>query len=119
MATYMVWTAMANLGALTLKTAVVSGNKTVTNQERWGTVHMVENGKRTWIFNELGELILAELTPEGFHEFGRSNLIAPTTPQLSRRGNRGVCWAHPAFANRHIFARSDEKLVCASLVSKD
>ncbi len=94
-------------------------DKTVTNQERWGTVHMVENGKRTWIFNELGELILAELTPEGFHEFGRSNLIAPTTPQLSRRGNRGVCWAHPAFANRHIFARSDEKLVCASLVSKD
>jgi outer membrane protein assembly factor BamB len=90
-------------------------DKTVTNQERWGTVHMVENGKKTWIFNELGELILAELTPEGFRQFGRSKLIDPTTAQLSRRGNRGVCWAHPAFANRHIFARSDEKLVCASL----
>ncbi len=91
---------------------------TVTNQERWGTVHMVENASRTWIFNELGELILAELSPQGYQELSRSKLIEPTTPQLSRRGNRGVCWAHPAFANRHVFARSDEKLVCANLAGK-
>jgi outer membrane protein assembly factor BamB len=94
-------------------------DKSVTNQERWGTVHMVQNASKTWIFNELGELILAELSPQGFQEWGRSKLIEPTTHQLSRRGNRGVCWAHPAFANRHIFARSDEKLVSASLAALD
>jgi hypothetical protein len=60
-------------------------------------------------------LILARLSPEGYQELGRASLIAPTLPQLSRRGGRGVCWSHPAFANRHVIARSDERLVSASL----
>jgi outer membrane protein assembly factor BamB len=88
---------------------------TATPQERWSTIHMVEQGDQVWMFNELGELILAHLSPDGYHELGRAQLIAPTLPQLSRRGGRGVCWAHPAFANRHIFARSDERLVSATL----
>lgn len=92
-------------------------DNTATNQERWGTIHMVEQGKRAWLFNELGELIIAELSPSGFHPLSRSRLIEPTLPQLSRRGGRGVCWSHPAFANRHIFARNDEKLVSARLAS--
>jgi hypothetical protein len=28
---------------------------------------------------------------------------------------RAVTWSHPAFAYRHIFARSDRELVCADL----
>ena len=36
--------------------------------------------------------------------------------QLKRKDG-GVCWAHPAFANRHVFARNDEELVCASLAA--
>ena len=24
-------------------------------------------------------------------------------------------WSHPAYANRHIFARNDEEILCASL----
>ncbi len=92
-------------------------DKTATNQERWGTIHMVEQGNRVWLFNELGELIIAELSPSGFKPLSRSKLIEPTLPQLSRRGGRGVCWSHPAFANRHIFARNDEKLVAARLGS--
>jgi hypothetical protein len=59
-------------------------------------------------------LLIARLTPLGFHEISRSKLIEPTTIQLNRRG-QGVCWAHPAYANRHVFARNDEELVCASL----
>ncbi len=27
----------------------------------------------------------------------------------------GVGWSHPAYAYRHVFARSDRELVCASL----
>jgi len=30
----------------------------------------------------------------------------------------GVTWSHPAFAYRHVFARSDEEIVCASLAAE-
>lgn len=49
----------------------------------------------------------------GYEEISRAQLIKPTTGQLPERG--GVCWAHPAFAYQHVFARNDEELVCASL----
>jgi hypothetical protein len=65
------------------------------------------------MLNERGQLIIARLTPEGFQEISRAQLIQPTTGQLPQRN--GVCWSHPAFANRHVFARNDEELVCASL----
>lgn len=82
--------------------------------ERWATIHFVKNDNDVWMFNELGELIISRLSPEGYQEVSRAKLIKPTTPQLpSRRG--GVCWAHPAFADRHVFARNDEEIVCASL----
>jgi hypothetical protein len=65
------------------------------------------------MFNERGELIISELSPQGFKEISRAALIAPTLNQLNQRN--GVCWAHPAFANRHVFIRNDKELVCASL----
>jgi outer membrane protein assembly factor BamB len=86
---------------------------TATANERWGNIHFVRNGERIWMFNELGELIISKLSPSGFEEISRAKLIEPTRIQLNRRG--GVCWSHPAFADRHVFARNDEELVCASL----
>ncbi len=84
---------------------------------RWATIHFVKNRDNVWMFNEKGELIIATLSPEGFQEKSRAFLIEPTRDQLpSRRG--GVAWSHPAFANRHVFARSDKELVCASLAKK-
>lgn len=50
----------------------------------WGTIHMVRNGDRTWMFNELGQLLIAQLTPTGFHEISRAQLIEPTPGQLTR-----------------------------------
>ena len=82
-------------------------------QARWATIHFVQNGVRTWMFNERGELIIATLSPEGFEEHSRAQLIEPTLGQLERRG--GVCWSHPAFAYKHVFARNDRELVCADL----
>jgi hypothetical protein len=41
-------------------------------------------------------------------------LIEPTKKQLPR----GVTWTHPAFANKHVFIRNDNKLVCADLSKK-
>lgn len=89
---------------------------TATPKARWSTIHFVQNGARTWMFNERGELIIAELSPAGYKEISRAKLLEPTTEQLRQRG--GVTWSHPAFANRHIFARNDKELVCASLESK-
>ncbi|MFV2067893.1 MAG: PQQ-binding-like beta-propeller repeat protein [Pirellulales bacterium] len=88
---------------------------TATPKGRWSTIHMVRNGPRVWMFNERGELIIGRLTPKGFHEISRAKLIDPTTGQLRRRG--GVCWSHPAFAYRHVFARNDKELVCANLAA--
>lgn len=92
-------------------------NLTATRPARWSNIHMVRRGEHTdadvWMFNEKGELIIARVSPAGFEETSRAQLIEPTTAQLRQRG--GVCWAHPAFANKHIFARNDEQLVCASL----
>lgn len=80
---------------------------------RWATIHMVRHDEDVWMFNDQGELLIGNLSPEGFEEKSRTKLIEQTTGQLSRRG--GVTWAHPAFANRHVFARNDKELVCASL----
>jgi outer membrane protein assembly factor BamB len=86
-----------------------------TPKARWSTVHMVKNGPRMWMFNERGELLIAKLSPQGFEEISRAKLIKPTRVQLSQR--QGVCWSHPAYAYRHVFARNDEELVCASLAA--
>ncbi len=82
------------------------------------TLHLVragESGDRAWIFTEQGNLILARLDAAGYHELTRGKLLEPTLEQGPR--GRAVTWAHPAFAYRHIFARSDRELVCADLAA--
>ncbi len=86
---------------------------TAVPKARWSTIHAVRNGERVWMFNERGELLITRLSPKGLEIVSRAQLIEPTRDQLNQRG--GVCWAHPAFAYKHVFARNDEALVCASL----
>ena len=81
---------------------------------RWSTIHFVRNQDKVWMFNERGELLITRLSPDGLKIISRAKLIEPTRDQLNQRG--GVCWAHPAFAYQHVFARSDSELVCGSLV---
>lgn len=83
---------------------------------RWATIHMVRNGPKIWMFNDSGELIIAQLSPEGFREISRAKLIDPTHGQLSR--GDGVCWSHPAYAYKRVFARNDDELVCANLAAE-
>lgn len=80
-------------------------------KDRWANIHFIQNGDKVWMFNEQGELIIAALSPKGFTEISRAQLIEPTKKQLPR----GVTWSHPAFANKHVFIRNDEKLLCADL----
>ncbi len=89
-------------------------NLTVTPAGRWSTVFMVRNGGRTWMLNEQGELIIAELTADGFNEVSRAKLIEPAT-SLSQRKSGFVVWSPPAFAHKHVFARSDKELICVDL----
>ncbi len=91
-------------------------NDTAVPRNRWATIHTIRHGDREILFNDQGELIFATLTPQGFAEHSRCKLIDPTRKQLRRRGGGGVCWAHPAIAGGHIFARNDNELVCASLL---
>ncbi|MCP3916742.1 MAG: PQQ-binding-like beta-propeller repeat protein [bacterium] len=91
-------------------------DRTAVPRARWANIHFVQNGETTWMFNERGELVIARLSPEGFEEKDRVKLIEPTLAQLNQR--EGVCWAHPAFAYRHVFLRNDEELVCVDLTEK-
>ena len=67
-----------------------------------------------FMFTDKGELIRAQVTPQGCKEISRSHLLEPTSPF----GGRKVAWTPPAFADRHVFARSDKELVCVSLAAE-
>jgi outer membrane protein assembly factor BamB len=82
---------------------------------RNASAFLVRLGDRFLINNDRGELILARLSPSGYEEISRTKLIEPTSEPGARRELRAVNWSHPAYANRHIFARNDNEIVCASL----
>jgi outer membrane protein assembly factor BamB len=65
------------------------------------------DGDRAIILNELGDLILARLSPDGYHEQSRTNIIA--------RKEGSPIWAHPAYAGTRVYARSDSEIVCVQL----
>jgi outer membrane protein assembly factor BamB len=89
-----------------------------TGQVKWKGVHVTPKGRnpqatlvwagdtkgrRALILNELGELILARLTPESYRELGRAALIPGT-------------WAHSAYAAGAVFARNDQEILCVPLL---
>ena len=88
-------------------------------RRRWASGYMVRNGDRVLINNDRGELIIARLSPEGYDEVGRTELIAPTSPPGNRRELRFVNWVHPAYANRHVYTRNDEEIIAVSMSAAD
>jgi outer membrane protein assembly factor BamB len=86
---------------------------------RWGNAFLVAQGDRYFLFNELGDLIIARLTPKGYEEVSRAHIIEPTNAMARwGPGPRLVVWSHPAFANRCVFARNDRELVCVPLAAR-
>src|SRR5262249_41828092 len=83
-------------------------------EERWGNAFLIPHEDRFFIFNEHGELILANLSPDGYEELGRVKVLEPTNQLV----NRPVVWMHPAFANKCLYARNDKEIVCVSLAEK-
>ncbi|GAB4143385.1 MAG: PQQ-like beta-propeller repeat protein [Planctomycetaceae bacterium] len=78
------------------------------------TVFFVKNADRYFLLSETGDLILAKLSPKGYEEISRFHVLEPTNFTFGRK----VVWAHPAFANRCVYARNDKELVCVSLAEK-
>ena len=70
-----------------------------------------EENKQFWIFGEMGDLILAEMTKEGYKELGRQHLLKPTNEVFGRP----VVWSGPAFAGKSVYVRNDEELVKVDL----
>ena len=86
----------------------------VTELKNGASIHLTLNGDAVFLFTNQGDLIRAQLTPRGYREISRAHLLEPTSPF----GSRKCAWTPPAYANRHVFARNDEELVCASLAAK-
>lgn len=82
---------------------------------RWSNAFLVANGGRFFLANEHGDLIIAKLSPAGYHEISRAHLIQPTNKDPGRL----VVWSHPAFANRCVYLRNDKEIVCASLADEN
>ena len=78
-----------------------------------GTAFIVKHEDRFFLFSETGDLIIAKLSPEKYEELGRFHVLKPTGECFGRE----VVWSHPAFAERSLFARNDEELVCVSLAA--
>ena len=76
-----------------------------------GTAHLVKHEDRFFIFAETGDLIIAKLSPKGYEEISRWQMLAPTSKIFGRE----VVWSHPAFANQCVYARNDKELICVSL----
>jgi len=88
-------------------------DQTLIDKGRWGTIFFVQNGEHTWMFTENGDLVIGKLSPQGFEEISRTHIIDPTTFLPNRSGN--ILWSHPAYANKRIYARNDQELVCVDL----
>ncbi len=75
------------------------------------TAFLVFAGDRAVLFNEVGELILAKLSREGYTELGKAKLVEPTGEAFGRK----VVWSMPAFAGRCVVVRNDNEIACFSL----
>lgn len=91
--------------------------KDAKEKSRHGTAFLVQHEKHEqfWIFGEMGDLILAELSPDGYRELGRQHLLAPT----NEAWRRPVLWSHPAFAMRSVYARNDREIIRVDLSATD
>jgi outer membrane protein assembly factor BamB len=89
----------------------VWSTNSVTRLKNGASIHITPQREGYFLFTDEGDLIRAQLTPEGYREISRAHLIDPTWPFSGHK----FVYAPPAFANRHVFARNEGEVVCASL----
>ena len=91
------------------ETYAVTGGK----EGLFANAFLVQQGKRFFVWNDQGELLIVRLTPQGCEVISKARLLEP----LENARGRDVVWCHPAFANRCLFVRNGKELVCASLAA--
>jgi outer membrane protein assembly factor BamB len=89
----------------------VWSTNTITAQKNGASINITPQGNGYFLFTDEGNLIRAELSPGGYREISRAHLIDPTWPFAGKK----FVYAPPAFANGHVFARSEGEVVCGSL----
>jgi outer membrane protein assembly factor BamB len=85
---------------------------------RWANAFLTPQDDRFILFNEQGDLIIAKLSPKGYEELSRAHILNPTNTMAAPKGRR-VIWSHPAYADRCVFARNDQEIVCVSMATPD
>lgn len=75
------------------------------------TAFLVKNKDRFYMFNELGELVIAQLSPQGAKVIDRAKILEPTNNAFGRP----VVWSAPAFAGSRMYVRNDSECVCVEL----
>lgn len=83
-------------------------------ETRWANAFLVRHEDRFFLFNEKGDLIIAQLSPKGYKEISRAHLLDPD----NKLPGRAVIWSCPAFADKAVFVRNDHEIVCASLAAE-
>lgn len=102
-----------------LRCIELDSGKLQWSEEKWmedegvlfATSFLVRNEDRYFMFNDNGELMIAKLSPDGFEPISRTKLLKPSSVARGRE----VVWSHPAYANRRIYARNDEEIICVDL----
>ncbi|MHA3772379.1 outer membrane protein assembly factor BamB family protein [Verrucomicrobiota bacterium sgz303538] len=85
----------------------------VTESTSGASIHLTAAPSihRVFLYTDRGDLILSQLTAEGYKELSRAHLIEPTSDFSGRK----MAWSPPSYANRCVFVRNDKEMVCASL----
>ena len=76
-----------------------------------GFITRIGETDRYFIFNEVGDLVMAKMTPEKFESLGHFHVLEPTGEAFGR----DVVWSHPAYADKTLFARNDKEIVAVDL----
>lgn len=78
-----------------------------------GTAFLTRHQDRYFLFTELGELKIAQISREGYTELDSMPLLKPTNVAFGR----DVLWSAPAFANKCVFVRNDEACIRVNLAA--
>ena len=85
------------LASLIIISCVFARAGEAAGPRRWTSAFLIplgDSGSRFLLANDSGDIILADLTPQGYSEVSRAHLLEPTNTDARRR----ALWSHPAFA---------------------
>lgn len=89
--------------------ALLGGKDAVFGSASW--VQHGPSGGTVYCLTDTGDLCVLKLSPKGYDETARTHLFDPA----GAAGGRKVTWPHPAFADKHLFTRTGNEVICVSL----